>query len=486
MMALLVLMILGILSVQLAIQSLNRSSREKDSAEAFNLAESGADTAEAWLRAQSSPPVTDREIGPINLGNGSYHAWVIRDADNDGAWQKGYTIYSQGQVRGDRSKRLVIMKVQAESFALYSYFTDEERSSVTNGTIQFYARDRVYGPVHSNDRFHISWDSTSADPIFYGTVSSHNTSVDWSPRAPSSRNDWRRVLDGGQDALTLGADDIALPNSSDEQRNAAWGNTTGFPSSDGVYLPAVGTQVDAGIFVRGDSTVQFSVDNATGNQIVAITQSSKTTTLTINLASDQTTLRDKDGVYHYYSGIPNGVLYSTGNITSLKGTLANNYENGSSIVTRNAWTIATDVNGGKNITITDNLQYKTEPNDKQPATHPSNLRAATLGLVAQDVILSSSTPNNLTIDGVILAGGENTANGSFYNADWNGAKKNNLNVLGGIIQKKRGPVGTFNPSNNVQITGYNKNYKYDPRMVDSPPPFFPTTGQFDVKSWQYD
>jgi hypothetical protein len=37
----------------------------------------------------------------------------------------------------------------------------------------------------------------------------------------------------------------------------------------------------------------------------------------------------------------------------------------------------------------------------------------------------------------------------------------------------------------VQRSGYSKDYRYDVRMVDSPPPYFPTTGQYDVKSWQY-
>jgi hypothetical protein len=374
----------------------------------------------------------------------------------------------------------------------FAYFTDEERSSITDDPIWFFSRDRVYGPVHSNDTIHIDWDATSADPIFYGTVSTAKNSIAWSPRTPSNRNDWRRVLDGGPDALTLGSDDIPLPDSTDEQKIVAWGEDSGaFPSDQGVYLPEAGGQLAAGIYIEGDNAIKFAVDNATGNQIIYISQGSgatvKTTTVTVDLAGNRTTVVDKNGDTANYSGIPNGVIYTTGNITSLSGMLANNYENGSAILQRNAWTIATEVSGdsGKDIHITNNLQYKTEPDATKPATHSSNLRAATLGVVAEDIILDSSTPAELTIDGVLLAGGENTANGSFYNADYAGKKKNNLNVLGGVIQKKRGPVGTFNPSSNTLKTGYNKNYRYDTRMVDNPPPFFPTTGQFDVKSWQY-
>jgi len=488
--ALVVLLILGAISVQVAMQSLHRATKEKQSAVAFNLAESAADCAEAWLRAQSAPPLLYGPVDPLGgeqtLDSGTYSAVIYSDASNPGAWLKSYTIVGTGRAAPGGVTRKVILRVQEQSFALYSYFTDQERSSVTNETIWFYARDRLYGPVHTNDRFHISWDYTSADPIFYDTVSSANSAVDWNPRAPRNANEWRRVLQGGQDALTLGADNIPLPNSTDRQKIAAWGSEYGFPTSTGVSVPHTGSMVTAGIYVTGDSQIQFSVDTPSGNQVIAITQGTKTTTITVDLDGNQTTVADgTPGSPYYYTGIPNGVIYSTGNITSLKGTLANNYENGSTILQRNAWTIATDVNAGKDITITDNLTYQTPPMSDQPPTHPSNLRAPTLGLVAEDVIVASGCPNEMTIDGVILAGGQNTTYGSFYYAGWQTIKRNNLHILGGIIQKKRGPVGTFNPNNNVQLTGYNKDYRYDPRMVDAPPPFFPTTGQYDVKSWQY-
>jgi type II secretory pathway pseudopilin PulG len=488
MIALTVLLILGSVSVQVAMQSLHRATKEKQSSVAFNLAESAADCAEAWLRAQSAPPLFYGAVDPLGgertLDGGIYSALIYSDAGNPGVWLKSYTIVGTGRAAQGGVTRKVILKVQEQSFALYSYFTDQERSSVTNGTIWFYARDRLWGPVHSNDRIHVAWSSTSADPIFYDTVSSASTSVSWDPRAPRNANEWRRVLQGGQDALTLGADDMPLPDSTDRQKIAAWGSEYGFPTSTGVSVPNTGSAVTAGIYVTGDSQIQFSADTPTGNQIVAIKQGSKTTTITVDLAANQTTVADgTPGSPYYYTGIPNGVIYSTGNITSLEGTLANNYENGSTILQRNAWTVATDVNAGKDINITDNLTYGTPPDSSKPPTHPSNLRAPTLGLVAEDVIVDGSCPNEMTINGVIVAGGQNTTYGSFYYEEWDNVKRNNLHILGGIIQKKRGPVGTFG-SNNVHLTGYNKDYHYDQRMVNSPPPFFPTTGQYDVKSWQ--
>lgn len=47
-----------------------------------------------------------------------------------------------------------------------------------------------------------------------------------------------------------------------------------------------------------------------------------------------------------------------------------------------------------------------------------------------------------------------------------------LNVVGGLIQNARGPVGTSSGS------GYLKRYSYDRCAATDPPPYFPTTGRF--------
>jgi len=491
--AMLLLFIFGVLSLRLATDSVLTARRQSRLAQSLNVAEAGADMAEAYLRSQAYPPELDEDEyisypsdeSEVSLSPGDCSARIYGVEGNDGAWLKSYVIIATGRNRINGATRQVIVRVRQTSFALYSYFTDQERSSVNGDTIWFYARDRIYGPVHTNDQLHISWAHTSADPIFYDTVSSVAESVDWGESgAPATTQDWRRVLDGGQQALTMGVSRIPLPLSSDAQRNAAWGSDTDFPTTNGVYLPSAGSTLAAGIYIRGDCTIDFSVENSTGNQVITIVRGSTTRIITVDRENNETTVK-RGSITDTYFGTPNGVIYSTGHITSLEGTLANNYEDGSQILERNAWTVATDVAAGKDIIITDNLEYRTPPDGTKPPTHNSNLRAATLGLVAEEVVLSTSCPNEMTLDAVILAGGENTDDGTFYYAGWSSQKRNNLNVLGGIIQKRRGPVGTFNPYNNVHVSGYKKNYRYDARMVDHPPPFFPTTGGYDVLSWQY-
>jgi hypothetical protein len=65
---------------------------------------------------------------------------------------------------------------------------------------------------------------------------------------------------------------------------------------------------------------------------------------------------------------------------------------------------------------------------------------------------------------------------------WVGPAKGTLTVFGGIIQDERGPVGTF--SGSTKVSGYSKNYEYDTRLLNSPPPFVPTTGDYITLSWE--
>ncbi len=54
-------------------------------------------------------------------------------------------------------------------------------------------------------------------------------------------------------------------------------------------------------------------------------------------------------------------------------------------------------------------------------------------------------------------------------------------LLGGITQKQRLAVGTF--SGSTIRTGYGKSYQYDTRLFTDAPPFFPTTGRYEIISW---
>jgi hypothetical protein len=65
-----------------------------------------------------------------------------------------------------------------------------------------------------------------------------------------------------------------------------------------------------------------------------------------------------------------------------------------------------------------------------------------------------------------------------------GSPRGYLRVIGGIIQDRRGAVGTFNASTGAIVSGYEKDYVYDARLANNPPPAFPTTGRVQTLAWR--
>ncbi|KPK38866.1 MAG: hypothetical protein AMJ78_09355 [Omnitrophica WOR_2 bacterium SM23_29] len=154
--------------------------------------------------------------------------------------------------------------------------------------------------------------------------------------------------------------------------------------------------------------------------------------------------------------------------------------NGALFVTGGDLTISGTVNGrisvgtNRNVIISDNLLYNTDPRTNPESTDM-------LGIIAErDVIIPQTAPYDLTILASIMA-----MDDSLYVENWSSPPaKGTLTVYGGIIQDERGPIGTFNSTTNQKVSGYTKNYIYDPRLCICPPPFYPTTGDYIGLSWR--
>jgi len=156
----------------------------------------------------------------------------------------------------------------------------------------------------------------------------------------------------------------------------------------------------------------------------------------------------------------NGVVYVQGN-AEVEGTIKGQ--------------VTLGCNG--DIDVIDNLVYDTDPRIDPASTD-------LCGLVAEgNVWISASTANLDSADETVMAaimalntswGAENYGSGS---------PRGKLVVYGGIIQKQRGAVGTFSSTTGQISTGYEKAYTYDPRLMDNPPPAFPTTGQVEKIAW---
>ena len=166
------------------------------------------------------------------------------------------------------------------------------------------------------------------------------------------------------------------------------------------------------------------------------------------------------GAYNTMAYPSNGVIYVQG-LAQVEGKVKGQVTIGS--------------NG--DIRIMDNIIYNTDPRIDPTSTD-------LLGLVSdQNVIMWNSTANLDTADETVMAA-IMALNTSWTAQNYNsGSPRGKLIVYGGIIQKQRGAVGTFNSSTGAIVTGYEKAYSYDPRLMDNPPPAFPTTGQVEKVAW---
>jgi len=142
----------------------------------------------------------------------------------------------------------------------------------------------------------------------------------------------------------------------------------------------------------------------------------------------------------------NGALFVSDGYVDVSGTL-----NGQ-------LTIGTN----RSIYIVGNLIYH-----DHPSVNPSSTDI--MGLVAQNnVYVDQYAPFDISIDAYIVA-----LNTSFGVENYASGLKGVISLYGGITQYRRGPVGTFNSNTGERVSGYSKNYNYDPRLSGMAPPYFP-------------
>lgn len=161
----------------------------------------------------------------------------------------------------------------------------------------------------------------------------------------------------------------------------------------------------------------------------------------------------------------NGVIFAKNAVVRLKGTVKGQYT-----LACNSTTSST---GKGNIYLDDDIIYS-----KDPKQYPNSTDM--LGICAENnVLITKNSANNSSIN----------INASIYcekggfGADYYDTRpvSGNINLIGGIIQNTRKPVGTF--SGSTITHGFAKRYKYDDRFMIASPPFFPGTGGFEIVSW---
>ena len=423
--ALVIITILAILSASFLSMAVNQN-RTTDiynrRMRAFYIAESGIDRTITWFRAQGSPPV----------GNNT-NPWG--GAQNLGGGSYSVAITDLGVVGGGPSRRykvtsngtyLNLNRVLTSYVQVDNYaryLWFTDHETYGGTSVWFFSLDHLNGPTQTNSNYNIM-----GTPQFDAEV--------------ASVADYIRFYNNGnnvnlsqttnppydvpifQQGVTFGVDPTTMPKQALNLRSAS--TSTGGYSFSG----------DTTIILNNDSTM---------NVIGTLTTNGKKTTY-------------KNSTKIAMPG--NGAAFVNSGTLTLSGTLKGQLSVGSS----------------QDIVIPSNVTYATDPR-----TNPSSTDV--LGIISEgDVEIPSNNPTNLEIDGCIMALG-----GSFYLNNYSqGPPDGTLTILGGIIQEERGPVGTFNGSTGQKLSGYSKNYLYDTRLLTSPPPFIPTTGDYVVISYEED
>jgi hypothetical protein len=107
----------------------------------------------------------------------------------------------------------------------------------------------------------------------------------------------------------------------------------------------------------------------------------------------------------------------------------------------------------------------------------------TFGAVAQKNVLipHSAAPDDLILNGAFLA--QRGRFGRRYYTSGTYKLRNSI-TLHGMIASNWTPVTTWADANSVVLSGYQQaNITYDAYLLYGPPPFFPTSGEFQFLSW---
>lgn len=313
------------------------------------------------------------------------------------------------------------MWLQQDSFAKFAYFTEREQTSAAQ-TIWFVGRDSITGAAHTNGYF-----SINGNPKFSEKVTSANNS-------DSAYNNRDRTYRMGSYTYTDPAKFYHPYTNYTSDYPAPLNNSPSFSFSGG----------------QAEIPLPRNIDVVSRN--ANYTYNGNTTITLLNTGAMQVT--PPSGRTFTQTIPPEGATVYVNGTLDLQGTL------------KGKLTIGTS----GNMNITGNVLYSDRSTD-------------VLGLVSGAHVVVKTDANrrqDLEIDAAIMA-----LNTSFYVDNYqSGVSRGTLHIFGGLIQKNRGAVGTFNGSTGTISTGYSKDYVYDTKLVNYPPLNFPTTGQITIKAIQ--
>lgn len=324
--------------------------------------------------------------------------------------------------------------LQPSKFSKFAYFSAYEPSNIwwTSG-------DTVWGPMHVQGNLRVN-----QSPVFFGKVTVENGVV--------SDGRWeRREVGGHWERRGRG-------------RRARWVWVPDYEwvwvdSADPKFYGGLETGIDMDLPPDGVANLESAADvggaKFTGQDSVYLTFDDDS--LRFRFSNN-----DPDTTVELASFAPNGVIFADDATVRIKGVVEGQYTVGIS-----------GSSGRGNVFLDDDIIYK---NDPRVDPTSSDL----LGIVAQrDVMITDNAANHSDIE---IHASIYSEEGGFGSENYaSRPNSGSINLLGGIIQSTRRAVGTFNSWGIV--SGFNKKYRYDDRLMTASPPHFPGTGSYEIVSW---
>ncbi len=356
-----------------------------------------------------------------------------------------------------------ILWATASSKTLNQYLFVTNHETLTNGRpIYFVSGDVLDGPVYTTDVINIS-----GDPIFKGSVTAKDLNIERGN--PTFENGFNQLV--GEPEFVL---DDEFANNTINDIRASVKNISDITNGDitGIYLPSNEFPNDArvdGVYIDentgkiviysweggrrwGSWTPVYEIvydstplnDDGTMNATLTDLESDQQVRFKFNgliLSEPDLYISDPDETSFFFGLIS---LASEDDVY-IRGNIVYSHLRDSYLV--DDVSVYNDLSEGKNYNK--------------------------LNIIAYDnVVMRYYVPYDLYITASIYA-----LTGEFTLEDYYWYKKDKLHIFGAIIQKWRGPIGTFDPRTGESLTGFLKDYVYDRRLYAPPYPYkTPTMG----------
>ncbi len=524
MVAVVILLLVGSLLDVLAMEAHGVASSAESSA-ALTSAYSGVDAQVVAIEefyvhgvGGGQPPDAGTTVFPNESGGQSqtgYTASITNTYFDTTAGLRYFLIDSTGFVRDVSSGQTLLARkvsalVEESTFSQYSQFTEAEKSN-TGGKVWYTNGQQFSGLVYSGGPMYIMYTPGASPPIFgagFNTLAPpkwYNATTQQFTGVPTGSG-YSAVFGPGQSFQTgVQADLPGLGQNLVVFSESYWGDNTHTALSDlqnvsslpsGVYLNGSpptgnnGTPLTTGVFVQGDAAVSAVAVGNTETFTFTGTPSDPTfpqTTVSVNFDTNQTTINETGFPSTQYNGVASGE--PTGQSSLANGSIFVNgsltIAGGSSIHGQYTVALPDPPTNGQKMTVTGSVNYQTKPDPQNNITSTDEL-----ALWANDIVLNDTNSGDIEIDGMILTGflQECTvgkcADGAFFNKYCNaggcGGGVGDITLFGGLIENIRGKLGELGPNGQDLIGGFRRAAVYDARLGANPPPFTPTTNQYNI------